>query len=77
MAKSNPIPADLLAMSIEQLQDESASYDNGALRGVLRRLASMRDEAQNDLSRHAQRRLDINRALMEKYSARVTGKDGQ
>lgn len=64
--KDVPIPTDLLAMTLEQLEAESERHDSGDIRTRRERIANDRDEAQAELEELSQRRHDINRAMIAK-----------
>ena len=71
------IPADLMAMTIEQLQAESESHDSGAIRQERFRLVQIRDEAKAEIERLVERRNDINRALSLKYMAEINAREAK
>ena len=64
--KEEPIPADLMAMTLVQLQAESDSHDTGEIFKHRCKVAKQRDEAQAELERLSQRRADITRAIIAK-----------
>lgn len=69
--KEQPIPADLLEMTLEQLQNEAHSHDHGEIREHRQKTAERRDLAQAELERLAQRRNDLNRAMIAKMEKEI------
>jgi hypothetical protein len=66
--KENPIPADLLAMNREQLEQEEARHDSGDIRARREELIIQRDNAQTAIEELSIRRFDISRAIVQLLS---------
>jgi hypothetical protein len=65
------IPADLMAMTLEQLEKESARHDSGDIRDLRETLVAQRDEAQEHLESLSKRRHDITRAMIAKMEKQI------
>lgn len=66
--EEDPIPAELLAMTLEQLNKLDEGYDSRSEGGRAERdrLLAVRDKAQADLEAFSQRRRDITSAIVKK-----------
>ena len=63
---ADPIPAEIAAMSLEELQKAHDWYGTDEAHAEFGALCAARDEAQVKLSAHRQRSADILNALVQK-----------